>query len=90
MTIFKYRLKIEEEQIVNMPHDAKILSLQMQGSSPVMWVMVDDAKREASFKIRMTGTGWPDGNDIIAEQLIGTVQADNGLVWHFFNLGRVT
>lgn len=90
MTIFKYPLKIEEEQIVNMPHDAKILSLQIQGGSPVMWAMVDDLKREASFKIRMTGTGWPADEDLIAEQFIGTVQADNGMVWHYFNLGRVT
>lgn len=85
-TIWKYELKIADEQTIRMPIGATILSVGLQGGLLVMWAKVDPAKwgagRAEDRTIYVMGTGNPFDED--AKQFIGTVQMPNGLVWHVF------
>ena len=44
-TIYKYPLKIASSQIIEMPIDAKILDLQMQGDIATILALVDTGKK---------------------------------------------
>ena len=65
----------------NMPVGAKILAVQLQASSPMMWAMVNpDAPRETrTFVAEPTG-GYFDPEGM---EYIGTFQTE-GLVFHVF------
>lgn len=81
--ILKWSLAVTDEQVIQMPAGAKLLSVQMQRGVPQLWAMVDpDAPREART-IVVVGTGNPIHSKLGA--FIGTVQMmDGALVWHVF------
>jgi hypothetical protein len=81
--IWKFSLELSARHLVLMPRGAEILSVQMQGGSPVAWALVDPDAQLTSRVILMNGTGWDVGTATKAKNHIGTVQAD-GMVWHFF------
>lgn len=81
-TIFKYTLKILDEQIVMMPWGAQMLDAQFQGNDLVLWVMVDESRdlRIRDVWIRGTGRLYEDLGTYVA-----TAQdPKTGLVWHVF------
>lgn len=83
LTIWKFDLNIADCQQVVMPIGAKILTVQEQHGSLVLWAIVDPTAEDIAREIVMYGTGHavPDNPG----QYIGTVQqADGALVWHFF------
>lgn len=84
-TIWKYPLRVEQSQIIEMPHGAELLSIQLQGDQPMLWALVDPHNSKATRAILMYGTGWemPGGMSL---QLIyiDTVQI-GALVWHYFD-----
>ena len=43
-TIWKYQLDTTDKQTITMPFGAEILSVQMQGLNPCMWVLVNPSK----------------------------------------------
>lgn len=82
-TIWKFSLESPEQE-VEMPPDAVILAVQMQGFTPCLWALVDPnttERRRRTFVCR--GTGHP----IHGEQgtYHGTVQMRE-LVWHVFEI----
>lgn len=81
ITIFKYELKITDEQRIDIPEGAKILSVQMQRDTPCLWAMVNTKNKLERRKIAIIGTGnpcWcPDWD------FIGTIQ-ERVFVWHVF------
>lgn len=40
--IFKYQLEITDRQTILLPHDAEILSVQVQNQKPCLWAKVDE------------------------------------------------
>lgn len=84
-TIWKYRLKVTDEQLLEMPIGAEILTVQVQDGEPCLWALVDpDAVRE-NRKIYIFGTGNPLLNSISILKYISTFQQLSGkLVWHVF------
>lgn len=76
--IYKYKLELTEEQIVNMPQGSKILSTQLQDGSICLWAMVDTEKPFKQRDIRIYGTG---SKITDLDKYIGTVQ-DGRYVWH--------
>lgn len=81
--IWKYPLNIADVQIVEMPLNAEILCVQMQGTSPCLWALVNPEDELAFRKIEIFGTGHSmlEAN----RKYIGTVQSHSGaLVWHVF------
>lgn len=81
-TIYKYPIADAENQRLDLPENARILSLQMQGSTPTLWALVDPHARIRSRRVSIFGTGW-DATAAESMTYLGTVQ-DAGLVWHFF------
>lgn len=82
--VFKYELGVEGATTTIKGHFAAILSVQMQGGIPCIWMEVDDeAYEEYELNITAYGTGW----DLPKAPLdyYGTI-VDNecGLVWHYF------
>lgn len=85
-TIYKYTLRIVDEQVVEMPLLSRVLSAHEQNGKLCLWaaVLTGDDKTE-KLKVRIIGTGnpIPDGtfNDY---RFLATVPMSNGLVWHVF------
>jgi hypothetical protein len=83
-TIYKYPLVSPAINAIELPVGAQVLTVQMQGSNPQIWALVDlDEKAVELRKFYIYGTGdqMPDNPG----QYIGTFQMkDLGLVWHLF------
>lgn len=65
-TVWKFPLKIRDDQSVRMPLCAEIIhaGLDPQGS-PCVWALVEDTKPEIERTIHISGTGYPapDGDN---------------------------
>lgn len=86
-TIFKYPLVLQDEQIVQMPVDARPLSVGLQRGSICLWMaarQIEDPREDRI--IYVVGTGIPT-DKIDNAQYVGSVQ-DGPFVWHIF-IGRV-
>lgn len=81
--IYKYQLKIVDEQTVDMPANAKILTVQSQNGNPMLWALVNSATPPEEQTIRIIGTGHPI-EDFYSLEYISTFQTPHGLVFHVF------
>lgn len=87
--VWKYPIVVEHEFEIRMPGEATVLSVQMQGEQPTIWVLCDPSTRQKIRKFRLVGTGQPfnvpHGEDLF---FIGTFQMlDGALVFHLFEKG---
>lgn len=82
MRIYKYPLEITDEQEIEMPEAAKILTVQVQNNIPCIWARVNPEGRLIKYKVYMYGTGHecPYYTD---DRYIGTFQY-GPLVFHVF------
>ena len=81
-SVYKYKV-IPYAWATLLPDGAKILSVGEQDDEVYVWALVNPAiPAETPRRIRAYGTGHPieDGERVF----IGTVQMQNGLVFHFF------
>jgi hypothetical protein len=85
MRIFKYTLEVIDTQIIKMPVDAILLTIQMQRGKPCLWALVDESlPSDKEYRIKTYGTGHkvPKAAGIY----IGTYQlAEGALVFHVFS-----
>ena len=88
LTIFKYPVPIEDHFTLELPRDAKILTVQIQKGIPQLWSMVDSETKKETRHFRLAGTGHPLGEDYLRiNNYIGTFQMGNGaLVFHLFEI----
>lgn len=85
-TIYKYPLRITDDQSIKMPEGAKILTAQMQGETLCLWAEVNPALplERRFFEIIGTGNPLPSGMGA-SRTYINTVQSHGGqLVWHVY------
>lgn len=80
-TIHKFMLRITGVQEIELPRDARVLSLQMQRDIPCLWAEVDDMADQERVVVRMYGTGFELGP---TGRYLGTVQFPDTTVWHFY------
>ena len=81
--IFKYPLKVEDEQIIKMPLGYQILTVQIKDNVPCIWAIVDDNEKHIiDCSIMTIGTGHYFDNHLL--DYIGTYQL-NQLVFHVFS-----
>lgn len=89
-TIWKFPLEEAGMQTIEMPAEARLLTVQMQGNQGLMlWAQVDPAADREHRQIAIYGTGHevPVNED---GAYLGTFQVGNGmLVFHVFDLGPV-
>ncbi len=85
--IFKYRLKLEDAQVISLPIGAKVLTVQTQDGVPNMWcqVPIDADSDQRQFAIFGTGHAIPDNTDTTEYRYIGTFQQPP-FVWHLFEV----
>lgn len=81
--VWKWTLSVTNEQSLQIPKGAKILTVQAQGGMPQLWAYCDPTELPETRTFRIVGTGNP-----IAEHpgdYIGTFQMyDGALVFHVF------
>lgn len=89
MRIWKYPLEVTDLQTVEMPHGAKILTVQMQGTTCCLWALVEDEMPRhlnQSRRIAIYGTGNPVPRNL-RQDYIATFQMEGGaLVFHAFEV----
>lgn len=63
----------------------KFLDIQMQNGVPVIWAIVNTELKGRRFYIYGYGTGW-ELNEMVEARgdYLGTVQDNEGYVWHYF------
>lgn len=83
-TIWKYKLNTVDAQKINLPINARILTVQMQHGTPSLWVIVDpDENIMKEHTFRTYGTG--HHRECISGFYVGTYQDLGGqLVFHVF------
>lgn len=83
LTIYKYPLKLEDEQILELPVNSQLLSVIVQREVICLYVKVDSLEKYTNgHKILIIGTGDPLEQDVTID-FIGTVQM-GPFVWHVF------
>ncbi len=81
-TIYKYPIKLVDEQAVKMPRGASILHVALQRDILCLWALVQPDQPPEERTIIIVGTGH-DADDL--GRHIGTMQVANGdFVWHVF------
>lgn len=85
-TIYKYEIPVTDVFELTLPLWSEILSVQVQGGTPYVWVKLDTEKDNETRVFRIFGTGQSidDPRDM---KFIGTFQLYNGdLVFHLFEI----
>lgn len=81
-TIWKYEIAIADEQVIQMPGGAEILTVQVQHGTPCIWAIVDSDNASNPRRFRMYGTGHKVDE---TGTYVGTFHIRNGtLVFHLF------
>lgn len=83
LKIFKYPIATEDAQTIQLPEDAKILTVKTQHGKPCVWVLLDPDAQKILRHFTLYTTG-----GVIPERIgkyIGTFQMHNdSLVLHMF------
>ena len=88
-TIWKYQLETIDNQSIEIPINAKILTVQMQENIPCLWALVDPSAGKEIRHVEIFGTGHPISYDHPGERnYIGSYQLisldGECLVFHVF------
>lgn len=87
MNIFKYALKINYQNIIEMPIGAKCLCVKLQNDEPMIWAIVNESSEKEEHFFEFLATGQQFENDCSSRrEYIGTIQLNNGLVFHLFEI----
>lgn len=83
LRIWKWSLTMAEQQDLNLPVGAKLLTLQLQGGNPTLWFMCDTDAPLEPRRLAIYGTGWPLPE--CPGEYLGTFQT-GVTVWHVFEI----
>lgn len=82
--IWKFDLRFTDAQVISMPFNAEVISVQMQDVSLCLWAKGCSTNQVITERVFCVyGTGHPMFD--VDQTFIGTVQADR-LVWHVFEV----
>lgn len=89
MTIWKFVIPVEDEVIIEMPANARLLTVQLQARAACVWAIVDPEARRVQRRFYVRGTGHPMDKSFAAPY-VGTFQMLGGtLAFHVFDGGEV-
>lgn len=87
MKIWKFVLALGDSQLVPMPKDATMLSIQVQKSNLCMWALCNEDAEVVERRINIYGTGNPLPDYIGDFKFLATFQIYGGdLVFHAFEV----
>lgn len=81
-SVWKYEFPITDHFSIPLPSGARVLTAQMQGDVPVMWVEVDEQAARTPRHFHVIGTGNPFPQ-FLALNYIATIQ-ERRFVWHVY------
>lgn len=81
-TVWKWRLRIDDTQVLNMPKGAKVLWVAMQDGRACLWAEVDEYAPVEKRRIEIRGTGHPLPAPI---DYLGSV-IQGPFVWHIYEM----
>lgn len=89
MRVYRVNLDVTDAQIVHLPSESRILSVQENRGELSLWALVDIHQPDVKRWVYVVGTGNPIDFDPRTSPYFGTVQMDGGRrgVWHVF-VGR--
>ena len=90
ITIWKKEIQTTDVQLVEMPLDAELLTVQEQNERVILWFKVDTEKPKANREIVIYGTGNPMPDNVNAVYLATYQVLDGRGVFHVFDNGYVT
>lgn len=80
--IYKYTLRLQEDNVLILPVGYEIVSVQNQDSTITLWVMIDmGIKATLGVRFKIVGTGIPF--DFLYHKHLSTVQVGD-FIWHVF------
>lgn len=83
-TIYKYPIEITDSQVIKLPKEYRVLTVQIQNNNPFLWALVDTDNDLEDAEILIIGTGHGIQN-IETMEYISTIQVNNGkLIFHVF------
>lgn len=83
MRIWKWKLAMVDEQTIDVPEGARLLTVQIQDGAPQIWALHDERSPKCQRRIAIYGTGNPIPDD--PGDYIATFQMSKGaLVFHAF------
>ncbi len=84
LMIYKYILKIADEQVLPIAGFQQILDVQSQDGEIVMWVIINPTvSRVTNIEVRIFGTGRPLPVNLSSYAYMGTTQI-GPFVWHIY------
>jgi hypothetical protein len=84
--VWKFPIETTYEQVVQMPPDVKLLTVQVQYGKPCLWAEVEEHDHKVNRLIYIHGTGHPFTHDGI---YVGSYHlADGALVFHVYDAGQ--
>lgn len=87
-TIYKYELQIVDDQLIDLPLYAELLTVQMQNGRPRLWAVVDTELKTEKRYIRIHGTGHSISS-VGVLKYISTFQMEGGsLIFHVFEVKK--
>lgn len=87
LKVFKYDCPIDDDVSIDMPKNARVLSVQTQGGLPRIWALVNPELPVETRRFHWRGTGHTVAD---GDVYIGTIQlADGQLVFHLFDADGV-
>jgi hypothetical protein len=82
--VWKQPIPVDGAFELLMPRGARVLTVQVQGTIPCVWMLVDPAAAPERRRFRLAGTGHPIENAADLDY-VGTFQIHGGaLVFHLF------
>lgn len=89
LAVWKYPIPVADNFSVELPESAEILDVQVQGTQPCFWALVNPEEEKSYREFRLAGTGHTIKPMESPDSLfyVGTFQLVNmGLVFHLFEV----
>lgn len=82
-TIYKYKLILQEQNLIELPIGGKILDFVEKHGDLFIWVLVDSTAKLTAVDFRIYGTGHelPNSDKL---KYVKTCHTLTGYVWHLF------
>lgn len=89
MKVYKYPIEPTDYFDLELPVDAKVLTVDFQYNQPCVWALLDTDKPGVLRHFRLAGTGHPITEKCEELEYINTFQMMGGhLVFHLFELKK--
>ncbi|AUR81727.1 hypothetical protein NVP1089O_77 [Vibrio phage 1.089.O._10N.261.51.F9] len=84
-SVWKYPLKVADEQIIEVPQGAEPLKAEMQNGELCLWMLVNPAAERGSRKVHIHGTGHKVSDFVTRSDHVDSFMMCGGtLVFHVF------